>query len=304
MTDVNAGPQESPASSPPAAANKAAKPSGANGTSRPGRPGAVADRTAAPPGAAGRWPLSRIIGVALLTLLLFSLAAMVAGGIASAQPARQPPAGDSHARPRRAPGSAARHRAARPGDRRARLRAECPAGLPGPVHQWRDRGAGARSRPCRPSSTSCRVGAAADLESVITQAHYWRVHYAVPTINQVSRTGKPVVSPDILTGKADFDALRGKIGVLQAEISAARAGAVAALNDSATVLDAVFIAVAVGLAAIVVLLALGLRATVIRPLHRLAARSPPGGRRRLRARGQPDRSAGGDQPGRGREQDA
>ena len=106
---------------------------------------------------------------------------------------------------------------------------------------------------------------------MITQAHYWRVHYAVPTINQVSRTGKPVVSPDILTGKADFDALRGKIAVLQAEISAARASAVAALNDSATVLDAVFIAVAVGLAAIVVLLALGLRATAIRPLHRLAA---------------------------------
>ena len=57
---------------------------------------------------------------------------------------------------------------------------------------------------------------------------------------------------------------------MQAEISAARAGAVAALNDSATVLDAVFIAVAVGLAAIVVLLALGLRAAAIRPLHRLA----------------------------------
>ena len=44
-----------------------------------------------------------------------------------------------------------------------------------------------------------------------TQAQYWRVHYAVPTINQVSRTGKPVVSPAIVTGKADFDALRAKI---------------------------------------------------------------------------------------------
>ena len=115
------------------------------------------------------------------------------------------------------------------------------------------------------------AGTAADLQNVITQAHYWRAHYAAPTINQVSRSGKPVVSPDILTGKADFDALRGKIAVLQAEISAARASAVAALNDSATVLDIVFIAVAVGLAAIVVLLALGLRATAIRPLHRLAA---------------------------------
>ena len=37
--------------------------------------------------------------------------------------------------------------------------------------------------------------AAADLKSVTTQAHFWRTHYAQPTINQVSRTGKPVVSP-------------------------------------------------------------------------------------------------------------
>jgi len=80
-----------------------------------------------------------------------------------------------------------------------------------------------------------------------------------------------VVSPDILNGKADFDALRARVDTLQAHISGARTQAVAALNDSAAVLDGVFIAVAVGLAAIVVLLALGLRATAIRPLHRLAA---------------------------------
>ena len=35
-----------------------------------------------PADAAKRWPLSRIIGVALLILLLFSVAAVVAGGIA------------------------------------------------------------------------------------------------------------------------------------------------------------------------------------------------------------------------------
>ncbi|MGH3237947.1 MAG: sensor histidine kinase, partial [Streptosporangiaceae bacterium] len=67
------------------------------------------------------------------------------------------------------------------------------------------------------------------------------------------------------------DALRARIATLEADISAARAQAVAALDDSATALDAVFIAVAVGLAVIVVVLALGLRATAIRPLHRLAA---------------------------------
>ncbi|HEX9624094.1 MAG TPA: ATP-binding protein, partial [Streptosporangiaceae bacterium] len=115
------------------------------------------------------------------------------------------------------------------------------------------------------------AGAAADLASVTTQASFWRTRYAQPTIDQVSRTAKPVLSSDILTGKADFDALRAKIAVLQADISGARTQAVVALNDSATVLDGVFIAVAVGLAAIVVLLAFGLRASAIRPLHRLAA---------------------------------
>ena len=47
----------------------------------------------------------------------------------------------------------------------------------------------------------------------------------------------------------------------------------ATLNDASTTLDAVFIAVAVGLALIVVILALGLRATAIRPLHALAAQA-------------------------------
>ena len=114
--------------------------------------------------------------------------------------------------------------------------------------------------------------AAADLKSVTAQARFWRTHYAEPTISQVSQAGKPVVnSPGILNGKADFDALRARIATLQAHISGARTQAVAALNDSAAVLDVVFIAVAVGLAVTVVLLALGLRATAIRPLHRLAA---------------------------------
>ena len=115
------------------------------------------------------------------------------------------------------------------------------------------------------------AGVRADLANVIGQAHFWRTHYAEPAIAAVRASGKPVVSPDVIAGKADFDALRGRIATLETDISAARAQAVAALNDSAAVLDAVFIAIAVGLAVIVVVLALGLRATAIRPLHRLAA---------------------------------
>jgi signal transduction histidine kinase len=47
--------------------------------------------------------------------------------------------------------------------------------------------------------------------------------------------------------------------------------ALASAHDTSTALDAIFIAVAIGLLLTVLLLALGLRATAIRPLHRLAA---------------------------------
>src|SRR5260370_35533224 len=47
--------------------------------------------------------------------------------------------------------------------------------------------------------------------------------------------------------------------------------ALASAHDTSTALDAVFIAVAIGLLLTVALLALGLRATATRPLHRLAA---------------------------------
>ena len=49
--------------------------------------------TAEPPAAARRWPLSRIVGVAVLALLLFSVAAVVAGGIALVRHARCPQPG-------------------------------------------------------------------------------------------------------------------------------------------------------------------------------------------------------------------
>jgi signal transduction histidine kinase len=114
-------------------------------------------------------------------------------------------------------------------------------------------------------------GAQADLTNVTTQAHYWRTHYAQPTINQVGSSGKPLVSIDIVTGKTDFDALRAKVATLQGDVAADRVRAVAALDDSADVLDGVFIAIAAGLAVILVLLAVGLRGAAIKPVDRLAA---------------------------------
>jgi signal transduction histidine kinase len=75
MTDLNAetGPRQA---DPPPALSRGA---------RRAQRDAGADREAAVAGSARRWPLSRIIGVALLILLLFSVAAVAVGGWAVAR---------------------------------------------------------------------------------------------------------------------------------------------------------------------------------------------------------------------------
>jgi signal transduction histidine kinase len=256
MTDLNADTEQSPANAAPA------------GT--PGARRARTDRAAALAASARRWPLSRTIGAALLILLLFSVGAMVAGGIALLS------LHDNRERVVSTLDPAAlqvQRLDTALVDQETGVRGYALSGRKDFLEPYTNGVAAERDaiQALQAVIKQLPPGAAADLASVTARARYWRTHYAQPTIDQVSRTGKPVVSPDVLNGKADFDALRAKIGALQADISGARAHAVAALNDSSAALDAVFIAVAVGLAVIVVLLAVGLRATTIRPLHRLAA---------------------------------
>jgi signal transduction histidine kinase len=262
MTDLNADIRQPAANQPPANS----PPVGPRGTRR-----ARADRAAATAAAAKRWPLSRIVGVALLALLFFSLAAMVAGGIALLS---------LHDNRERVVGTIdpARLQVQRLDtalvDQETGVRGYALSGQKDFLAPYNEGMTEERNaiRALQAVIGQLPPSAAADLKSVTAQARFWRTHYAEPTISQVSQAGKPVVnSPGILNGKADFDALRARIATLQAHISGARTQAVAALNDSAAVLDVVFIAVAVGLAVTVVLLALGLRATAIRPLHRLAA---------------------------------
>jgi signal transduction histidine kinase len=248
-------PPEDPANTP-----------GPAGTSDP----VALSRQQAAADAAKRWPLSRIVSVGVLALLLFSVAAVVVGGVALLD---------------------LRH------DRERLVGTLDPVALE--VQQLdisllnQETGvrgyalsdqksflapytAGYAAEKSLLASLKRSAGqlppkTQADLTSVATQAHYWRTHYAVPAINQVTRSGKSVVSPGIIAGKADFDSLRAKIAVLEADISAGRAQAVAALNDSASLLDVVFVAIAIGLAIIVVVLALGLRAAAIRPLGKISA---------------------------------
>ena len=267
MTDVNAGTQPSPANSRPAA--------GANGASRASKAGrdgrtAVADRKAALADAAKRWPLSRITGVALLILLLFSVAAMVAGGLALLS------LHDNRDRVVNTLDPAALQVVQLDNallNQETGVRGYALSGQPSFLAPYTSGVAAEKAALAGLHQAAGQLPASVgtDLANVTKQAHYWRIHYAEPAIAEIRSSGKPVVSPNIIAGKADFDALRARIATLEADISASRAQAVGALNDSATVLDAVFIAVAVGLAAIVVLLAVGLRATAIRPLHQLAA---------------------------------
>ncbi len=220
--------------------------------------------------AAKRWPLSRIVGVAVVALLLFSVAAVTAGGIALL---------NLH------------------NDRARVLNTFDPAVLQAQQLDiaMLNQETGVRGyalsanqtflAPYNDGYTAENAAIAslkgesgqlspptrADLTSVANQAHYWRIHYAEPAVAAIRRSGKPVISPDITAGKADFDALRVKIAVLEMTVETARNQAIAALNDASDVLNIVFVAIAIGLAVIVVALALGLRAAAIRPLHQLAA---------------------------------
>jgi signal transduction histidine kinase len=227
---------------------------------------------------AKRWPLSRIVGVAVVVLLLFSAAAVVAGAMAlvSLHDARTRVVDtvDPAAMQAQLLDTALV-------DQETGVRGYALSAQKSFLVPYTD---GVAQETSAINSLNADIGqlpsgTRADLASVVTAARYWRAHYAEPTISQVTRTRKPALSPDIVTGKADFDALRAKVAALQADISGARSQAVATLNNASTTLDAVFIAVGIGLALIVVVLALALRATTIRPLRRLAveARRVAGG---------------------------
>lgn len=221
---------------------------------------------------ARRWPLGRIIGVAVLALLLFSVAAVVAGALSlvSLRDAKNRVVNviDPAAMQAQLLDNALVNQET--GVRGYALSANQDYLAPYTYGVAAEKSAAAaltRLAPQLPAHTIT------DLHNALAQARSWRVTYAEPTISEVSRTRRPVVSPDIAAGKSYFDAVRAKVAVLQADVNGARTSALARLQDDSNTLDAVFIAVAVGLAVTVAVLALGLRAAAIRPLHVLAAQA-------------------------------
>ena len=217
-----------------------------------------------------RWPLSRIVNVAVLALLVFSVAAVTVGALAvlnlSHNRGRVVSTLDPAALQVEQLDNSLLNQET--GVRGYALSAQLTFLAPYYSGVTQEKAALANLRRALGQLPPATQG---DLASVTAQAHYWRTHYAEPAIALVQRTGKPTAGGNVIAGKAYFDALRVKVAKLQGDISGARTEALAALSDSSSVLDAVFIAVAIGLAVIVLVLALGLRAVAIRPLHRLAA---------------------------------
>ena len=117
------------------------------------------------------------------------------------------------------------------------------------------------------------------LDAALRGIEGWRSTYAVPAINRVAATGKPMPGDDIAQGRTEFDGIRMPLAKFQSYLTAQRKQAVARLRTSATVLDVVGIASAVMLLLVVAALGVGIRAAAIRPLARLAgdARQVAGG---------------------------
>ena len=113
-------------------------------------------------------------------------------------------------------------------------------------------------------------GASHDLAIVDRRISDWQLQYAAPTIAEVRASGKPVISQGVDQGKADFDALRGSISVLQGDITRYRQHAVARLADAVATLRNVIIGIGLALLVIIALFALAIRRAVERPIARLA----------------------------------
>ncbi|MGH3301440.1 MAG: sensor histidine kinase [Streptosporangiaceae bacterium] len=114
-------------------------------------------------------------------------------------------------------------------------------------------------------------GARGDLADAVRQAEHWRSTYAIPAMNKVAPAGLPLPGGDIATGKAEFDAVRAPLAAFQRAIAGRRAAAKAQLRDASDALEVIAISSAIALLVVLVGLAAGLRVAATRPLARLAA---------------------------------
>lgn len=219
--------------------------------------------------AAGPWPLARMTGTAVAVTVVFSVLAIIVAALALV--------GLSDARARvvdkldPATFQALRLDSALAGQETG-VRGYALTAQPGLLAPYISGLAAQRS-----AIVSLRMllsqepAAYADVVAVARWAGLWRSRYALPVIQQVRATGKPVVSPGIGQDSAASASLRRSVRVLQADIGRARQQGVAELHHAAALLVTVCIVIGVVLLVVVVTLAIGLRKLAIRPLSRLAA---------------------------------
>jgi signal transduction histidine kinase len=227
-------------------------------------------RPAARRPASSPWPLGRIIGGTVLFMALFSLAAVVVGALALTHLDHERQRIESTIDPA---ALAAQQLYSALLNQETGVRGYSLSGNPEFLSPYTEGMAAEKTAVSQLRQLTPRLPAAsaADLEQTLTQAHDWRTRYAEPSIKQIQASGKPVVSPDILAGKAEFDALRVKFASFEADISGARRQALSSLNRAADEVHAVLLAIAICLALAVAGLAVVLRATAIRPVNLLAA---------------------------------
>ena len=238
---------------------------------RPGGPSRPAAERASAMAArfAGGWPFGRILGVGVLIVALFALLAIGVGGTALADL------------------TTARNHVVNTLDPAAFHVSQLEVGLLDQETGVRGYALGAQPAFLKPyhdglASQTQQVtrlrqllagmpGATAELNQVLRRVAAWRSRYAQPTINQVSKSGQSIAGASPNQGKADFDQIRSALAVLQADLATQRKQAVGTLHNSASVLDATLIVIAVALLLTVPVLAFGLWRSAIAPLNRLAA---------------------------------
>jgi signal transduction histidine kinase len=216
------------------------------------------------------WPLRRIIGGAVLLVALFSVAAVVVGGLALADLDNARQRIETTIDPA---ALAAQQLYSALLNQETGVRGYALTGQPDFLTPYNQGYAAEKVAAGQLDRLMPRLPAAsaAELKQTLSQAHDWRIRYAEPTIKQIQASGKPVVSPDILAGKAEFDALRVKLGVFESDVSGTRAQALVSLDDASDQLHAALFGIAIGLVLVVAGLALVLRATAIRPVRQLAS---------------------------------
>jgi signal transduction histidine kinase len=229
-------------------------------------------RPAARRHASSSWPLSRILGVAVLLMTVFSVAAVVTGALALAHQSQQR---DRIANTLDPAALAAAQLYTGLLNQETGVRGYALSGKPNVLAPYTaglaaEQAAVARLRPILPGLPPASV---ADLNQALAQARDWRTRYAEPTIRHIQATGKPEVVPSFEQANTEFDALRVKMAIFQTDVSGARHQALDSARQASTELDVVLLVIAICLAVVVAGLAAVLRAAAIRPVDILAAQA-------------------------------